>query len=154
MLIKHINTVWPDADPTIFKWRKVKHWIILLYLLHFSVPKAGLEPARAQCPRDFKSLVSTIPPFRQPDTILFRIAGAKVRFIYEIRCMFWKNMCCGMKKKRMGGFLLYEAQHSDAQLGALLLTVVEEGVGVEHYLVVDGWGVEEVQAPVLPHGDA
>ena len=28
------------------------------------VPKAGLEPARAQCPRDFKSLVSTIPPFR------------------------------------------------------------------------------------------
>ncbi len=28
------------------------------------VPEAGLEPARAQCPRDFKSLVSTIPPFR------------------------------------------------------------------------------------------
>ena len=29
------------------------------------VPEAGLEPARAQCPRDFKSLVSTIPPFRR-----------------------------------------------------------------------------------------
>ena len=26
------------------------------------VPRAGLEPARTQCPRDFKSLVSTIPP--------------------------------------------------------------------------------------------
>lgn len=26
------------------------------------VPGAGLEPARTQCPRDFKSLVSTIPP--------------------------------------------------------------------------------------------
>ena len=29
------------------------------------VPKAGLEPARACGPRDFKSLVSTIPPLRQ-----------------------------------------------------------------------------------------
>lgn len=29
---------------------------------HFVVPGAGLEPARTQCPRDFKSLVSTIPP--------------------------------------------------------------------------------------------
>lgn len=26
------------------------------------VPEAGLEPARTQCSRDFKSLVSTIPP--------------------------------------------------------------------------------------------
>ncbi len=31
------------------------------------VPKVGLEPTQALCPRDFKSLVSTIPPFRQPD---------------------------------------------------------------------------------------
>ena len=38
------------------------------------VPKAGLEPARAQCPRDFKSLVSTIPPFRQPVCL----SGAKL----------------------------------------------------------------------------
>ena len=30
------------------------------------VPKAGLEPAQPLWPRDFKSLVSTIPPFRQP----------------------------------------------------------------------------------------
>ena len=28
-----------------------------------SVPEVGLEPTRPQWPRDFKSLVSTIPPF-------------------------------------------------------------------------------------------
>ena len=35
-------------------------------MLGRTVPEAGLEPARTQCPRDFKSLVSTIPPFRHP----------------------------------------------------------------------------------------
>ena len=32
------------------------------------VPAAGLEPARPTKPRDFKSLVSTIPPRGHPDT--------------------------------------------------------------------------------------
>ena len=31
--------------------------------IYASVPEAGLEPAQPQWPRDFKSLVSTIPPF-------------------------------------------------------------------------------------------
>ncbi len=30
--------------------------------IYIVVPEAGLEPARTQCPRDFKSLVSTISP--------------------------------------------------------------------------------------------
>ena len=30
------------------------------------VLEAGLEPAQPRWPRDFKSLVSTIPPFEQP----------------------------------------------------------------------------------------
>ena len=33
------------------------------------VPKVGLEPTQPLWPRDFKSLVSTIPPFRQPDLL-------------------------------------------------------------------------------------
>ncbi len=32
----------------------------------FLVLEAGLEPAQPQWPRDFKSLVSTIPPFERP----------------------------------------------------------------------------------------
>ena len=40
--------------------------IIMVVKKLFFVPEAGLEPARTQCSRDFKSLVSTIPPFRQP----------------------------------------------------------------------------------------
>ena len=34
-----------------------------------TVPKVGLEPTQPLWPRDFKSLVSTIPPFRQPDLL-------------------------------------------------------------------------------------
>ena len=33
------------------------------------VLEAGLEPAQPQWPRDFKSLVSTIPPFEQHDSV-------------------------------------------------------------------------------------
>ena len=32
----------------------------------FFVPKVGLEPTQPKRPRDFKSLVSTIPPLRLP----------------------------------------------------------------------------------------
>ena len=35
------------------------------------VPAAGLEPARPTKPRDFKSLVSTIPPRGQVLNVLF-----------------------------------------------------------------------------------
>ena len=34
--------------------------------LKINVLEAGLEPAQPQWPRDFKSLVSTIPPFERP----------------------------------------------------------------------------------------
>ena len=36
------------------------------------VLEAGLEPAQPQWSRDFKSLVSTIPPFEQPVFILLQ----------------------------------------------------------------------------------
>ena len=49
-------------------------------MLHFKgkasqnlVPAAGLEPARPIKPRDFKSLVSTIPPRRQVIRSLFSL---------------------------------------------------------------------------------
>ena len=35
------------------------------------VLEAGLEPAQPRWPRDFKSLVSTIPPFEQPYICVF-----------------------------------------------------------------------------------
>ena len=41
------------------------------------VPRAGLEPAQPLWPRDFKSLVSTIPPSRQQT--YQRKSAAKVR---------------------------------------------------------------------------
>ena len=44
------------------------------------VPRAGLEPAQPLWPRDFKSLVSTIPPSRRPD---FSNSPAKVAIIYR-----------------------------------------------------------------------
>ena len=44
------------------------------------VPTAGLEPARPIKPRDFKSLVSTIPPRGHPDTwtllLIFKIQSS------------------------------------------------------------------------------
>ena len=43
-----------------------KH-LIISDLRFFFVLEAGLEPAQPRWPRDFKSLVSTIPPFEQPE---------------------------------------------------------------------------------------
>mgnify|MGYP000773311245 CR=1 FL=1 len=41
--------------------------LIALIILYFPmVPGAGLEPAQPQWPKDFKSFVSTIPPFEHP----------------------------------------------------------------------------------------
>ena len=40
--------------------------LIINYLRFSFVLEAGLEPAQPRWPRDFKSLVSTIPPFEQP----------------------------------------------------------------------------------------
>ena len=37
--------------------------VIRIKLMTFSVLEAGLEPAQPQWPKDFKSFVSTIPPF-------------------------------------------------------------------------------------------
>ncbi len=48
--------------------RAFRYFVMLAQTLNFSetanhlVPAAGLEPARPTKPRDFKSLVSTIPP--------------------------------------------------------------------------------------------
>ena len=45
------------------------------------VLEAGLEPAQPQWPRDFKSLVSTIPPFELPRLFFSRdslFASAKL----------------------------------------------------------------------------
>ena len=41
---------------------------LLIYkrLAFLSVLEAGLEPAQPQWPKDFKSFVSTIPPFEHP----------------------------------------------------------------------------------------
>ena len=60
------------------------------------VLEAGLEPAQPRWPRDFKSLVSTIPPFEQPLSFLtekhtcfprllqvFCNSGAKVILFFE-----------------------------------------------------------------------
>ena len=47
----------------------------------FPVLEAGLEPAQPQWPRDFKSLVSTIPPFEQRMALLFE------------RCKGMKKLC-------------------------------------------------------------
>ena len=40
-------------------------------IIQHVVPAAGLEPARPTKPRDFKSLVSTIPPRGRITTMLF-----------------------------------------------------------------------------------
>lgn len=69
-----LSTAQPSPDNKI-KWRRhsdsnrgIKalqaHALPLGYVAtyHLVVPGAGLEPARKQYPRDFKSLVSTIPP--------------------------------------------------------------------------------------------
>ena len=53
------------------------------------VLEAGLEPAQPRWPRDFKSLVSTIPPFEQPllpqcGTWPFCDSGAKVSSFAKI----------------------------------------------------------------------
>ena len=55
----------------------------------YLVLEAGLEPAQPQWSRDFKSLVSTIPPFEQPllpqcGTWPFCDSGAKVSSFAKI----------------------------------------------------------------------
>ena len=44
----------------------------------FEVQEVGLEPTQPQRPRDFKSLVSTIPPFLPVD-------DAKLQFFFCLR---------------------------------------------------------------------
>ena len=54
------------------------------------VLEAGLEPAWPQWPKDFKSFVSTIPPFEQ--TVLWlRFAGQSYTIFFQyarFRCVF------------------------------------------------------------------
>ncbi len=56
------------------------------------VPKTGLEPVWAQCPRDFKSLVSTIPPLRQ---LFFLVSGCKGKEIlaFTLYCLGYIFSC-------------------------------------------------------------
>ena len=58
---------------------QLSYFRLSLCLLDLVVPRAGLEPARARCPRDFKSLVSTIPPPRHRSKNLSQNEGAKIQ---------------------------------------------------------------------------
>ncbi len=48
------------------------------------VLEAGLEPAQPQWPKDFKSFVSTIPPFEQPFAIFWMNSGAKLGIFFKV----------------------------------------------------------------------
>lgn len=50
------------------------------------VPAAGLEPARPTKPRDFKSLVSTIPPRGQILNVLFLLHFCEIPAINRQVC--------------------------------------------------------------------
>ena len=52
------------------------------------VLEAGLEPAQPRWPRDFKSLVSTIPPFEQP-----YICNFQSETLFLLCCIF-AAICC------------------------------------------------------------
>ena len=55
------------SPPLLLKTKKENaNYFIIKQLAFQFVLEAGLEPAQPQWPKDFKSFVSTIPPFEHP----------------------------------------------------------------------------------------